>query len=127
MIAAFTFAALLALPVMTRTETTFAAKIIRISVYTSVNTRTHTVSITFSNLVSVKNVYYEFTYSHNGIPEGVLGNLGRTSKRITKNILLGSCSTGGVCIYHKNVISMKLKVVTTYSNGATVTTTYKVK
>jgi hypothetical protein len=85
------------------------------------------VVVYFSNLEDAKKISYELTYSHNGQKEGVLGDFTvNGQKLIKKEIFLGTCSTGGTCIMHKNVRNIKLEITVTYNNGKSLSKHYKV-
>ena len=87
------------------------------------------VKMTFSNLGFAKKIAYQLTYKRAGAQDGAAGTIFPTSKKaVVRSILLGTCSTGAVCTYHRNVTNVKLKVTTWYSPSLAVETkTYNIK
>lgn len=84
-------------------------------------------NVTFSNLTKAKKISYELTYKRGGVAEGVSGSVSFKGKGpVTKKITLGTCS-GKVCVYHKKVSNIRLKVTTKYASGGQETKTYNVK
>lgn len=86
------------------------------------------IRITFSNVKSAKKITYEVTYKRAGLQDGAAGTIiPKKNTDMTKIVTLGTCS-GRVCIYHKNVSNIKLKVTTWYSPSLVVETkTYTIK
>ncbi len=78
-------------------------------------------NVTFmvNNLSGYKNLSYELTYDTETSPQGVKGrvDLAAGQKDYQKEILLGTCSTGGTCVYHTGVKNVHLKVTLLDSSG----------
>lgn len=66
-------------------------------------------------------VEYELSYNTGeGLPKGALGKISLNSKtEVERNILLGTCSTGGKCSYDTGVTSVKLVLRFNHPDGAT--------
>lgn len=87
----------------------------------------NTVRITFPQLNNVKKISYQLTYEGNGLGQGVMGSvMPKGKKSITKDIFLGTCSSG-VCRRYKNIKNLKLQTTTEYKKGKPSTKTYKIK
>lgn len=64
---------------------------------------------------------YELSYTTGeGLPKGALGKITLSGKsEITRDILLGTCSTGGKCTYDTGVTSVRLVLKFNSATGAT--------
>jgi hypothetical protein len=64
------------------------------------------------NLKGFSKLEYELTYNSDLSPEGVVGkiDLDKDQEVFEKTITLGTCSTGGTCVYHQGVKNFHLKV-----------------
>lgn len=94
----------------------------------SYNASSHFLTLSFSNLTSVKNLQYELTYNSNGIFKGVQGSFSPTKRTttVTRQVFIGSCSTGGTCVSHETLSNGMLRVAVTYTNGQSVTRFYPI-
>ena len=65
----------------------------------------------FSGLTSIS---YSLTYTADSGPRGIQGTfaVGGDISPITKNLTLGTCSTGGTCVYDANPKNFRLTVTT---------------
>lgn len=63
---------------------------------------------------------YELSYTTDeGLPKGALGKITLGGKtEVTRDILLGTCSTGGKCTYDTGVTSVKLVLKFNSASGA---------
>ena len=70
------------------------------------------VGFVLHNLENYQKVDYEITYQTNDLEEGIRGNLDLNGEKEIRreNFVLGSCSTGGTCVYHQKVKNLHLKV-----------------
>lgn len=71
-----------------------------------------TLSFTVKNLINYIKLSYELTYDTDNGLQGLIGQveLNNQEEYTKENILLGTCSAGGTCIYHQNVKNIQLKV-----------------
>ena len=69
------------------------------------------ISFKVENIGGYTDPNYELTYDTDTVPQGVVG------KGLNETITLGTCSTGGTCVYHTGVKNIKLKVYLTDSLG----------
>lgn len=70
-------------------------------------------TITFNiNFISdFKKISYELTYDSDSGKQGVLGKADLTGENeFTRTITLGTCSTGGTCVYHSGITNIHLHV-----------------
>ena len=81
--------------------------------------------IDFTGFNNIKSGSYELTYTANGIPQGAGGTiiLGDTT---TKTLLFGTCSSG-VCTYHRNISSARLRLTSVLTSGLKVIKNYRIK
>lgn len=87
----------------------------------------NSVQITFSQLGNIKKISYMLTYEGNGQDRGVMGSVVPKSKNpVTKNIYLGTCSSG-VCTAYRKIKNAILQVTTQPKKGKAITKTYKIK
>ncbi len=65
-------------------------------------------------------IAYELIYGTDSADQGLTGadTLANQAEYTKNNLLLGSCSTGGTCIYHSGVNNLRLKVKLINSDGA---------
>jgi hypothetical protein len=70
------------------------------------------VGFVLHNLENYQKVDYEITYQTNDLEEGIRGNLDLNGEKEIRreNFVLGSCSTGGTCVYRQKVKNLHLKV-----------------
>lgn len=70
---------------------------------------------------STVTIEYELSYlTGDGLPKGALGKITLNDKtEIIRDILLGTCSTGGKCTYDSGVTSVKLVLKFNSPSGAT--------
>ncbi|MEK7166258.1 MAG: hypothetical protein AAB874_05625 [Patescibacteria group bacterium] len=66
-------------------------------------------------------VEYELSYlTGEGLPKGALGKISLNGKtELTRDVLLGTCSTGGKCTYDLGVTAVKLVLKFNSPSGAT--------
>lgn len=66
-------------------------------------------------------VEYELSYlTDEGLPKGALGKIDLNGKtEVNRDILLGTCSTGGKCTYDTGVTSVQLVLRFNHPDGAT--------
>lgn len=81
-----------------------------------------TVSFTIKDVSSYTSLSYELTYDSSVGVQGVVGKatLSGDDQFVKSGILLGTCSTGGICEYHTDVKNISLRVLLTDSAGETV-------
>ncbi len=68
-------------------------------------------SFVVENIDGFTNPTYELTYDTDTVPQGAVG------KGSKATITLGTCSTGGTCVYHTGVKNIHLKVTLTDKNS----------
>lgn len=84
-------------------------------------------NLSFSNFSGLDSISYSFTYSTNGIPQGIGGTItANNSPASPRELLFGTCSRG-VCRYQYNLSNAKLVLAARYTNGKTASKTYKIK
>lgn len=68
-----------------------------------------------------ESVEYELSYlTGEGLPKGALGKISLNgASEVTRDVLLGTCSTGGKCTYDTGVTSVKLVLKFNHPSGAT--------
>ena len=75
------------------------------------NSDTHIFEFRVNNINNFIKLNYEFTYKSNDQTEGVKGQVNLINQtEYSKQIILGTCSTGGTCVFHENTSESKLKV-----------------
>lgn len=84
----------------------------------------HSVSFIVSNIADFKQLNYTLTYDNDSGPQGITGTkeIKGEDKLEIKDLLLGSCSSGGTCVYHQNVKQINLEVVLSGAIERTLTT-----
>ena len=83
--------------------------------------------LSFANFAGLDSVAYSFTYTTNGIPQGVGGTVTQNNNPTSaRELLFGTCSHG-VCTYHYNLKDARLSLVAKYTNGKTLTKSYRIK
>ena len=62
---------------------------------------------------------YEISYKTNGVSQGIVGTIKiEGQNEITKEgFTLGTCSSGGTCVYHSGIKEIKLKITLTDQNN----------
>jgi hypothetical protein len=72
-----------------------------------------TVSFKVKNIKEFKKLSYELAYETAIKTEGILGEkeLDNQDEFVKENIILGTCSSGGTCVYHLGIKEIKLKVI----------------
>lgn len=70
------------------------------------------ISFSLSKISSIKHLSYALSYDSDFGSQGIVGevDLVEQEKYEKNNLLLGTCSTGGTCIYHTGVKNVKLQV-----------------
>ncbi|KKT34914.1 MAG: Fibronectin type III domain-containing protein [Candidatus Gottesmanbacteria bacterium GW2011_GWB1_44_11c] len=91
------------------------------SVKLTYDEKTHVVSFTATSIQSFISLSWELSYETDastssgseGMPQGVVGKaeLDGTNEYKKTTILLGTCSTGGACVYHTGAKNLKLKII----------------
>lgn len=71
------------------------------------------------NIDGYTKLSYELTYDTDSSPQGVVGSVDLTAgqSEYQKDVLLGTCSTGGTCVYQSGVKNVHLKITLTNSSG----------
>jgi len=79
----------------------------------------HIALFTVANISSFIHLSYEFSYGTNTELQGVMGSVDlKGENTFTKSdILLGICSTGGMCVYHEGVKNVKVTVTLKDTDG----------
>lgn len=77
------------------------------------------ISVSFGNLSNTKRIKYQLTYGSTKGPQGVSGTLSPSSKSLSRQLTLGTCSKK-VCVYHQGVKGMILNVDYTLKSGGIV-------
>lgn len=80
----------------------------------------------FNNINAFQSISYILTYSGNGIPQGVTGNITPGDNTTTREIIFGTCSNG-ICRYDRNITNAKFIITTTLNNGTRIRKTYVLK
>jgi len=77
------------------------------------------VSFKVMNIKDYVKIAYELTYNCNLGPQGIIAEQELSSQDIFErnSITLGTCSSGGTCVYHNNVSNLQLRVDLTDKNG----------
>lgn len=84
-------------------------------------------NLSFGNFNGLDSVTYSFTYSTNGIQQGVGGTITpNNSPSSPRELLFGTCSRS-VCRYQYNLSNARLILAARYTNGKTASKTYKIK
>ena len=79
----------------------------------------NTVNLEFSNLDQIKFIGLFLSYKSNGVDQGIVDSIFTNgAKKVTKDIFLGTCSTG-ICVPHKNATNIQLKIDGYYNNNQT--------
>ncbi len=83
------------------------------------------VSFTLDHIGAFKSLTYQLSYDTSTVPQGILGSADITGdSHSSGDILLGTCSTGGTCVYNQGVKNFRLSVsLKDQSGAATVITT----
>ncbi len=64
-----------------------------------------------ANIANFTSLTYQLTYDTDSTPQGVIGKVDLSgSDHFEKEILLGTCSTDGTCVYHQGVHNFQLTV-----------------
>lgn len=71
-----------------------------------------TASFTVSNIYGFIKLSYQLSYETNSGSQGILGStdLKKQDSFSQDNLILGTCSSGGICVYHSGIKNMKLAV-----------------
>lgn len=93
------------------------------SVILTVSDDRHTASFTISNIEKYTKLNYQLTYDSDNGAQGIMGDVTLKGDPLyTKSdILFGTCSTGGTCVYHTNVHNIVLSITLVQENGQTQT------
>lgn len=85
------------------------------------------INLSFGNFNNLESVSYSFTYTTNGIAQGVGGTVtAANNPTAARELLFGTCSRGA-CRYHYNLSDARLVLTAKYTNGATATKSYRIK
>lgn len=85
------------------------------------------VFLSFSNFSGIESVAYSFTYTGNGLPQGIGGTIAAGSNpTASRELLFGTCSSGA-CTYHRNLKDAKLTLTAKFANGKIATKIYRIK
>jgi len=83
-------------------------------------------NVSFRGVANTKGVSYELIYTSKGIDQGAGGSVNPSEGNVSRSMFLGTCSHG-VCVAHKDVSNVRLRVTSTTSDGVSKTKSYKVK
>jgi|GEM_PF-2097224 len=76
----------------------------------TVNSTNTDINFMLANITNYAKLSYELTYDSDNGQQGVTGSVDLNAQNeFAKKILLGTCSSGGTCVYHSNVKNIKLK------------------
>jgi len=77
-----------------------------------------------SNFSDYQQLTYIISYQTNGKSEGITGNiaLNGTSEVKREDLILGTCSSGGTCIYHSGITSIDLTIILSKGDEQTLIT-----
>lgn len=79
------------------------------------------VSFTLSDIDPFVRFDYELKYETDTVTQGVTGNVSLSGdSTLTREIVLGTCSTGGTCVYHTGVYNFVLQVWLFRPDGSSV-------
>jgi CxxC motif-containing protein len=80
------------------------------------------VSFTVKDISTFASLAYELTYDSSIGVQGAIGNmtLHGDSRYVKNDILLGTCSTGGTCVYHQDVKHLLVRVSLVKNDGTVV-------
>lgn len=70
-------------------------------------------TLTGEGLTLFNSLDYTLTYQSDSQAEAITGSLNIDDQSIIEktDLILGTCSTGGTCVYHQNITNIKLKVI----------------
>jgi signal peptidase I len=85
----------------------------------SLDQTTHEVRFILDHIKRYTSFTWELSYNTDEKTEGVIGDgiIEKTDSFTKEHILLGTCSTGGTCVYHTGVNNLKLTVILQNSDG----------
>lgn len=80
----------------------------------------HFVSFSVKNVEPYTHISYELIYKTDGSNQGFMGSdsLSGQMEYVKEKIPLGSCSSGGTCVYHPGIKNLVLKVTLRDTNGS---------
>lgn len=85
------------------------------------------INLSFSNFKGLESVSYSFTYNTNGMAQGAGGKVtAANNPTAARELLFGTCSRGA-CRYHYNLSGARLTLTARYTNGRTVSKSYRIK
>ena len=77
-------------------------------------------TFTIEGVSDYKNLSYTLTYDTSSVPQGVIGSDSvKGSTYSSPQIILGTCSTGGLCVYNSGIHNIVLKVTLNGKGGLT--------
>ena len=83
--------------------------------------------LSFKNFSGIDSASYSFTYTSNGIQQGIGGSISENNNPLQeRELLFGTCSTS-VCTYHSNLQNANLIITAKYKNGTTSSKRYRIK
>ncbi len=78
-----------------------------------------TITFTVDNTSSYTLLHFELTYGTSTSPQGVIGDINPANQpSVSRDILLGTCSTGGTCVYHQSVQNFRLIITLMSPDGS---------
>lgn len=82
--------------------------------------------INFWQVADSKSALYKLDYKASGVVKGSSGNIvfASNDKQLSREIVLGVCSSGGSCTYDSNIKDIQIVVTFTQKDGATSQITY---
>ena len=83
--------------------------------------------LSFYNFSGIESINYSFTYTSNGLVQGVGGRVTASNDPSSvRELLFGTCSSG-VCKYHENLSGTSLALTANFSNGTVAKKLYRVR
>lgn len=91
------------------------------SAHITIDADMHDASFTVENISEYSSLTYTLSYDTDNAQQGVIGtvDLDNVDTYSKSNITLGSCSSGGVCVYYAGIINMKLSIELQKRSGET--------
>ncbi len=78
----------------------------------TINSDQTSISFIIINTQNFNSLDYQLTYSSQSGEQGIVGKLDITDDRVqVKDLVLGTCSTGGNCTYHQDVNYFNLQII----------------
>lgn len=83
----------------------------------------HSAGFIVTNTIDFNQLKYALTYESDSGPQGIVGTVEINGQNFieVKNLITGTCSSGGTCVYHENIKLINLNVVLSGSIERTLT------